>query len=73
MTEQLKPCPFCGEEQISFNEPSQYYRYGSINCPACLVVMPGEVSDQNELIGCWNTRQAVNSYPQPHPETASTS
>jgi transcription elongation factor Elf1 len=55
----LLPCPFCGEKKIFLNEPSKYHRYGSINCPACLVSMPGEVMDQNELIGCWNARAAV--------------
>ena len=57
----LKPCPFCGEKRIFLNEPSVHHRYGCINCPACLVVMPGEANDQNETITAWNTR-AVNSH-----------
>jgi hypothetical protein len=56
LADDLLPCPFCGEARIFLNRPSQHYRYGSINCPACLVVMPGEVRDQNELIDCWNAR-----------------
>ncbi len=60
--DRLLPCPFCGEKQIFLNDPNpDGYRYGSINCPACLVVMPGEVSSQDELIGCWNTRAAAAS------------
>lgn len=55
----LLPCPFCGEKRIYLNEPSEGYRHGSINCPACLVVMPGEVRDRNELISCWNAREPV--------------
>jgi hypothetical protein len=54
----LKPCPFCGMDEIFLNDPSpDGYRYGSINCPSCLAVMPGETSSQDELIACWNTRQ----------------
>jgi hypothetical protein len=52
----VKPCPFCGEEKIFLNDPSPVYRYGCINCPACLVVMPGACSDKQELISCWNER-----------------
>lgn len=76
----LLPCPFCGEKRISFNEPTKEYRYGSINCPGCLVTMPGEVRDQDELIGCWNAREPVltglqedlilmsfHNEPTPHP------
>lgn len=62
MTKQreLLPCPFCGEQKIFLNDPHpDGYRYGSINCPACLVVMPGEVNSRDELIGCWNTRAAA--------------
>ena len=52
----LLPCPFCGERRIFLNEPADPRRRGgSINCPACLVVMPGEVN-RDELIACWNIR-----------------
>lgn len=51
----LSPCPFCGEGRIFLNDATPLCRKGSINCPACLVVMPGEVN-QAELIDCWNTR-----------------
>ena len=51
----LLPCPFCGESRISLNKPGFNYKNGSINCPACLVVMPGEVNEA-ELVDCWNTR-----------------
>lgn len=56
MSRELLPCPFCGEKRISLNAPSQFHRYGSINCPACLVVLPGAVSEQSELIEAWNAR-----------------
>ena len=54
MTEELKPCPFCGEKKISLNPKTKEYS-GSINCPACLVSLPMEF-DCAELIHCWNTR-----------------
>jgi hypothetical protein len=56
VSETLKPCPFCGENYASLNDPNEFDRYGSINCPACLVVMPGACSDRNELIRMWNSR-----------------
>lgn len=58
MTVRLLPCPFCETEDVSLNEPNEFYLAGSINCPACLATMPGEVrgDDFRELIGCWNTR-----------------
>jgi hypothetical protein len=62
--EALRECPFCGEKEIFLNDPTPHHRYGSINCPACLVVMPGDVSDQNELIGCWNTRANLPHQPE---------
>jgi hypothetical protein len=52
----LLPCPFCGEKRIFLNEPSTFFQYGAINCPACLVVLPGATSSTEELIECWNTR-----------------
>jgi hypothetical protein len=57
-TIELLPCPFCGEMRVSLNEPNEHNRYGSINCPACLAVMPGALKDkdQGELVACWNTR-----------------
>jgi hypothetical protein len=54
--ERLLPCPFCGEKRIFMNEPSKFHRYGAINCPACLVLMPGETSNIDELISAWNVR-----------------
>lgn len=63
MSEALKllPCPFCGEKRIALNGPSNEYRYGCINCPACMAFLPGAVSDEAELIACWNTRPATPS------------
>lgn len=59
IVERLEPCPFCGEANVSLNPPNKHDRYGSINCPACLAVMPGEVSDVAELVSCWNNRTAA--------------
>lgn len=54
-------CPFCGESRISLNKPNEFYRYGSINCPACLVTMPGACRDEEELIEGWNTREGEST------------
>lgn len=51
----LLPCPLCGEKHISLNKPGFNYKKGSINCPACLLTLPGEVNEA-ELIRCWNDR-----------------
>lgn len=67
MTNNLKPCPFCGNEEPSLNSPNEHYTPGSINCPACMVVFPGAVGGphrEQELIDNWNTRA-------PSPERAS--
>lgn len=53
---ELKHCPLCGPGQVSLNPPSEIYRYGSINCPGCMLTLPGEIKDQRELIEVWNTR-----------------
>lgn len=63
-TPELRPCPFCGETRISLNAPNKFHNLGSINCPACMVVMPGATSDENELIGCWNGRADILSNAQ---------
>lgn len=57
---ELLPCPFCGEGKIFLNPPSEHHPRGSINCPACLVVMPGAVggdAQEAELIASWNLRE----------------
>lgn len=54
-TVELLPCPLCGEKRISLNKPGFNYKKGSINCPACLLTLPGEVNE-DELIRCWNDR-----------------
>jgi len=53
---ELLPCPFCGEKRICLNGPSNEHLYGCINCPACMAFLPGAVSDEAELIACWNSR-----------------
>ena len=46
------PCPFCGQETIYLKEGKD----GGINCPGCLVHMPNECNDTQELIASWNSR-----------------
>ena len=67
MTNNLKPCPFCGNEEPSLNSPNEHDTPGSINCPACMVVFPGAIGGphrEQELIDNWNARA-------PSPERAS--
>lgn len=56
MTEELKPCPFCGESDISFGGMA-----GSMQCRSCWAEGPSEngidVHDENRLaIIAWNRR-----------------
>jgi len=55
---ELLPCPLCGPGKVFLNPPSETYRHGSINCPACLLTLPGEIKDPREMIEVWNTRPA---------------
>lgn len=57
---ELSPCPFCGEQHIYLNPPTEHHS-GSINCPACMVSMPRAISGEkggDELIRSWNARAA---------------
>lgn len=72
MTEQLKPCPFCGNEL--YRSPRTYNPKAYCATEDCYGKRMSVVNlDDPIIVAMWNTRQAVNSYPQPHPETASTS
>ena len=53
---ELLACPQCGRGEVYLNPPSKKYRYGAINCTACLLTLPGEIKDQRELIEVWNNR-----------------
>jgi Lar family restriction alleviation protein len=69
MSDNLRECPFCGEERIFLNPPSSTYPKGSINCPACLACMPGDV-DERELIASWNQRAAADHIASPEVDLA---
>ena len=61
MVTKLLPCPFCGCDNASLNAPSEHWKYGCINCPACMAVVPGAVGGfdrETELVGQWNSRSA---------------
>lgn len=51
MSEELLPCPFCGETEI-------YYGPHGVNCPACLAMMPEDKCNPNAP-DAWNTRTPI--------------
>ncbi len=51
MTDELKPCPFCGAR-----DPDWFHVvYGEVNCGNCGAVGPCELTDA-EAIAAWNRR-----------------
>lgn len=63
MTEELKPCPFCGHK-ISGNQPywddmDTYDVYWIIRCGYCGALIFDE--DKNTVIRSWNTRATDRS------------
>ncbi|MBQ7577610.1 MAG: Lar family restriction alleviation protein [Synergistaceae bacterium] len=54
MSEQLKPCPFCGSEKV------ELYRDGKgdyfINCKNCMCLVSGFYRTKRESLQVWNTR-----------------
>lgn len=57
MTEQLKPCPFCGGE-ASF-KPRSF----KASCDKCGAHVPVGATDSAEAIAAWNTRAAPKVKP----------
>ncbi len=60
MTNELKPCPFCGSVDTRvFNDPDEYGRdsYG-VQCGSgsCSICGP-QRSSEEEAVAAWNTRQ----------------
>lgn len=53
MTEKLKPCPFCGEdEDLAVLPDSVYY---SVNCESCGTIGPAELKPEY-AVAAWNRR-----------------
>ena len=64
MSEQLRPCPFCGGEQIRTNPPATYSGYMELICMDCVAIVrfSNKRSDYlsmdaiNDAIKAWNRR-----------------
>ena len=71
MSEELKPCPFCGSEaHISKNYPHPDVTIYRIGCPTCLCYLGGEgIAGLGEVTSRWNAR-AQPSVPEVSPVTA---
>ena len=57
MSEELKPCPFCGSQPVYVFEHADF-----IECPKCLATGPNAslVGGENRVIEAWNTRVNTN-------------
>jgi Lar family restriction alleviation protein len=60
MSEELKPCPFCGgEAKVQYEIGSNLHP--SVVCTTCLIRTPKSLSrDKNEVKNIWNTRQEMS-------------
>lgn len=57
MTEELKPCPFCGSSDVQLYEMTNYrdYAFAGIYCKGCKTYHVAWGSDENR-INAWNRR-----------------
>lgn len=58
MPEELKPCPFCGNDNLEVYDyalPGDPRPKCSVNCEICMTVGPQEPTEQ-EAISAWNRR-----------------
>jgi Lar family restriction alleviation protein len=64
MSDELKPCPFCGSENVSVatgsrkspdpDEPETWFQY--VECEACECAGPFADDNERRAIAVWNTR-----------------
>lgn len=55
MTEELKPCPFCGDDDIEIIEISECYDEFEVQCQNCGACSDWE-NTKGAVIGLWNLR-----------------
>ena len=48
MSDELKPCPFCGSEDVSLESPADGYESRDVKCRNCLATGPGVICDWND-------------------------
>lgn len=53
--QKLKPCPFCGSENIKIHEARGYWNRYVPRCDECMFEFDG-FKDTQEAINKWNTR-----------------
>ncbi len=65
MSEELKPCPFCGNSIIGFNEDKAVYgnKWSFADCPACGVRGPFGLGKEDG-VNKWNRRTNDNANQQ---------
>jgi Lar family restriction alleviation protein len=56
VSQELKPCPFCGGE--AYTEEHLLEETVSVHCLSCQAQMPYVGLDEQEAIAAWNTRLA---------------
>lgn len=57
MTDKLKPCPFCGRNDLLGFEPHPESGFISVRCRYCGCIGPAKLSEtENESAANWNKR-----------------
>lgn len=59
MEEELKPCPFCGGDELSHGYIQAGVIMGNVECHSCNACIWAD--SESEAITAWNTRK------EPHP------
>ncbi|MBR0317201.1 MAG: Lar family restriction alleviation protein [Synergistaceae bacterium] len=65
MTEKLKPCPFCGNQDIHYycysdNNEENFYTVECHECGICIGINDKKYKTKSEAIKAWNTRANQN-------------
>jgi Lar family restriction alleviation protein len=55
----LKPCPFCGNDDLYVREDVGYPTLYTINCKKCSASILQVDTSKKQIIDAWNTRTIV--------------